>query len=122
MYSCVFPNRKFLSFFLNQLCLIISFCFLSVFRLQVEINKKEVNELKCLERKLQKQSELIKGALNELGCEEVPPGCDLSIDNQNFSNSSEQVNLINVSFLYSLTYLGLSILLFIYMYLYLKKK
>lgn len=39
-----------------------------------------------------KQTELIKSALNELGCEEVPSGCDLSIDNQTFiSNSSEQV-------------------------------
>lgn len=42
-----------------------------------------------------KQSELIKSALNELGCEEVPSGCDLSIDNQTFiSNSSEQVNAL----------------------------
>lgn len=68
----------------------------------MEVNKKEINELKCLERKLQRQSELIKGALNELGCEEVPPGCDLSIDNQNFiSNTSEQVNIkkTNDSFL-----------------------
>lgn len=39
-----------------------------------------------------KQTELIKSALNELGCEEVPSGCDLSIDSQTFiSNSSEQV-------------------------------
>ncbi|XP_017777355.1 PREDICTED: tyrosine-protein kinase Fer isoform X2 [Nicrophorus vespilloides] len=56
-----------------------------------ETNKKEVNELKCLERKMLKQTELIKCALNELGCEEVPSGLDLSIDNQTFiSNSSEQ--------------------------------
>lgn len=41
-----------------------------------------------------KQAELIKSALNELGCEEVPSGCDLSLDNQTFiSNSSEQVGL-----------------------------
>ncbi|XP_017777356.1 PREDICTED: tyrosine-protein kinase Fer isoform X3 [Nicrophorus vespilloides] len=59
-----------------------------------ETNKKEVNELKCLERKMLKQTELIKCALNELGCEEVPSGLDLSIDNQTFiSNSSEQVSL-----------------------------
>lgn len=43
-----------------------------------------------------KQTELIKSALNELGCEEVPSGCDLSIDNQTFiSNSSEQVTKLN---------------------------
>ncbi|KAK4881692.1 hypothetical protein RN001_005011 [Aquatica leii] len=59
-----------------------------------DTNKKELNELKCQERKMLKQTELIKSALNELGCEEVPSGCDLSIDNQPFiSNSSEQVAL-----------------------------
>ncbi|KAJ3640839.1 hypothetical protein Zmor_027376 [Zophobas morio] len=58
----------------------------------VDSTKKEINELKCQERKMLKQTELIKSALNELGCEEVPSGCDLSIDNQTFiSNSSEQV-------------------------------
>lgn len=58
-----------------------------------ETTKKEVNELKCHERKILKQTELIKSALNELGCEEVPSGCDLSIDSQTFiSNSSEQVD------------------------------
>lgn len=42
-----------------------------------------------------KQTELIKSALNELGCEEVPSGCDLSIDNQSFiTNSTEQVRQI----------------------------
>ncbi|XP_044263147.1 tyrosine-protein kinase Fer isoform X1 [Tribolium madens] len=57
-----------------------------------ETSKKELNELKCQERKMLKQTELIKSALNELGCEEVPSGCDLSIDNQTFiTNSSEQV-------------------------------
>lgn len=58
----------------------------------IDTSKKEINELKCQERKMLKQTELIKSALNELGCEEVPSGCDLSIDNQTFiSNSSEQV-------------------------------
>ncbi|CAH0559326.1 unnamed protein product [Brassicogethes aeneus] len=57
----------------------------------VDTSKKEINELKCQERKMLKQTELIKSALNELGCEEVPSGCDLSLDNQTFiSNSSEQ--------------------------------
>ncbi|GLV31114.1 FER tyrosine kinase [Carabus blaptoides fortunei] len=44
--------------------------------------KKELNELKCLERKMQRQVEMIKCALNELGCEEAPPGCDLTIEQQ----------------------------------------
>lgn len=66
----------------------------SFYRLNaVDTNRKELNELKCQERKMLKQTELIKSALNELGCEEVPSGCDISIDNQTFtiSNSSEQV-------------------------------
>ncbi|XP_018327552.1 tyrosine-protein kinase Fer isoform X2 [Agrilus planipennis] len=57
----------------------------------IETNKKEINELRCQERKMQRQTELIKSALNELGCEEVPSGCDLSIDNQSFiSNANDQ--------------------------------
>ncbi|XP_018327553.1 tyrosine-protein kinase Fer isoform X4 [Agrilus planipennis] len=60
----------------------------------IETNKKEINELRCQERKMQRQTELIKSALNELGCEEVPSGCDLSIDNQSFiSNANDQVAL-----------------------------
>ncbi|VEN38029.1 unnamed protein product [Callosobruchus maculatus] len=60
----------------------------------IDTSRKEVNELKCQERKMLKQTELIKSALNELGCEEAPAACDLSIDNQNFiSNASEQVSL-----------------------------
>ncbi|XP_049820478.1 tyrosine-protein kinase Fer isoform X2 [Aethina tumida] len=63
-------------------------------RLAVDTSKKEINELKCQERKMLRQTELIKSALNELGCEEVPSGCDLSIDNQPFiTNSSEQVSM-----------------------------
>ncbi|KAJ8956769.1 hypothetical protein NQ314_006643 [Rhamnusium bicolor] len=62
--------------------------------ISVDTSKKEINELKCQERKMLKQTELIKSALNELGCEEAPAACDLSIDNQTFiSNSSEQVRL-----------------------------
>ncbi|XP_018576399.1 tyrosine-protein kinase Fer isoform X2 [Anoplophora glabripennis] len=59
----------------------------------IDLSKKEINELKCQERKMQKQTDLIKSALNELGCEEAPAACDLSIDNQTFiSNSPEQVS------------------------------
>ncbi|XP_044761729.1 tyrosine-protein kinase Fer isoform X2 [Coccinella septempunctata] len=58
-------------------------------------SKKEIEELKCSERKMLKQTDLIKSALNELGCEEVPSGCDLSIDNPSFTNenTAEQVTL-----------------------------
>lgn len=66
-----------------------------IFRLSisVESSRKEVNELKCQERKMLKQTELIKAALNELGCEEVPSGCDISIDSQPafIDNSAESV-------------------------------
>ncbi|XP_044761728.1 tyrosine-protein kinase Fer isoform X1 [Coccinella septempunctata] len=51
-------------------------------------SKKEIEELKCSERKMLKQTDLIKSALNELGCEEVPSGCDLSIDNPSFTNEN----------------------------------
>ncbi|XP_065170799.1 tyrosine-protein kinase Fer isoform X1 [Atheta coriaria] len=61
----------------------------------LEVNRKELNELKCLERKMLKQTELIKSALNELGCEEVPSGLDISIDNTAgfISNPTEQMSL-----------------------------
>ncbi|CAH2006302.1 unnamed protein product, partial [Acanthoscelides obtectus] len=57
----------------------------------LDSSRKEVNELKCQERKMLKQTELIRGALNELGCEEAPAACDLSIDNHTFisNNASE---------------------------------
>ncbi|KAJ8915238.1 hypothetical protein NQ315_015461, partial [Exocentrus adspersus] len=59
--------------------------------ISIDTSKKEINELKCQERKMLKQTELIKSALNELGCEEAPAACDLSLDNQTFiSNSSDQ--------------------------------
>ncbi|CAG9765232.1 unnamed protein product [Ceutorhynchus assimilis] len=62
--------------------------------LNFEVSKKELNELKCQERKMLKQIELIKTALNELGCEEVPSGCDISIESQPafIENSTEQGN------------------------------
>ncbi|XP_063216953.1 tyrosine-protein kinase Fer isoform X2 [Bacillus rossius redtenbacheri] len=41
---------------------------------------KEVNELRCLERKLQHQIDVINCALKDVGCEELPLGCDLSIE------------------------------------------
>lgn len=40
----------------------------------------ELAELKCEEKKLSRQLDVIKKALTELGCEEIPPGCDLPMD------------------------------------------
>ncbi|KAK6617552.1 hypothetical protein RUM44_005140 [Polyplax serrata] len=47
-----------------------------------ELAKKrhELIEMRCDERKLTKQSEMIKFAINELGCEELPSGCELPIE------------------------------------------
>lgn len=60
-------------------------------QLQQEGTKKEINELKCQERNMTRQLELIKGALNELGCEEAPPGCDLAaIEQQQQTENNEQ--------------------------------
>ena len=42
--------------------------------------RRELIEMRCDERKLVRQFEIIKYALNELGCEELPSGCDLSIE------------------------------------------
>lgn len=43
-----------------------------------------MNALRCHERQMIKLAEIIKTALNEVGCEELPSGCDdLSVD-QNF--------------------------------------
>ncbi|XP_069675618.1 tyrosine-protein kinase Fer isoform X2 [Periplaneta americana] len=60
---------------------------------RLDPGKRELEELRCKERELQRQVEVIKSALNELGCEEVPSGCDLSIDSSfvdNHSNTEQQ--------------------------------
>lgn len=43
-------------------------------------HEREELRLRCQEKKLQKQVDVIRGALNELGCEELPSGCDLSVE------------------------------------------
>ena len=48
----------------------------------MDLLKKEVNELRCVEQKLGRQNELISGPLSDLGCE-VPTGCDLSSNSNN---------------------------------------
>ena len=42
--------------------------------------EREELRLRCQEKKLQRQAEVIRSALNELGCEELPSGCDLSVE------------------------------------------
>lgn len=57
---------------------------------------KDLNVLRCQEKQKQKLVDMIKCALNEVGCEELPSGCDdhLSLD-QNFLengfNNDQQV-------------------------------
>lgn len=42
---------------------------------------KELNALRCQERQLLKSADMIRTSLNEVGCEELPSGCDdLSVD------------------------------------------
>jgi len=43
-------------------------------------DNRDLNELKSECKRLSRQAEVIKGALSSLGCEDVPPGCDLSLD------------------------------------------
>lgn len=62
---------------------------------------KDINALRCQERQMLKLAEIIKTALNEVGCEELPSGCDdLSVE-QNFIESAvvtdQPVNIIKFS-------------------------
>ena len=57
----------------------------------MDLLKKEINELRCVEQKLSRQNELISGPLGDLGCELVPSGCDLS------SNSNNNLDIISNS-------------------------
>lgn len=58
-----------------------------------ELAKKrhELIEMRCDERKLTKQSEMIKFAINELGCEELPSGCELPIEGSLPLNQDDEV-------------------------------
>ena len=64
----------------------------------MDLLKKEVNELRCVEQKLSRQNELISGPLSDLGCE-VPTGCDVSNNSNNnldhHTNSNEAVEAIS---------------------------
>merc|ERR1719367_870748 len=47
----------------------------------MDLLKKEINELRCVEQKLTRQNELISGPLGDLGCE-LPTGHDLDAQSQ----------------------------------------
>ncbi|XP_017757150.1 PREDICTED: tyrosine-protein kinase Fer isoform X2 [Eufriesea mexicana] len=49
--------------------------------------EREELRLRCQEKKLQRQVDVIRAALNELGCEELPLGYDLSMESS-FADSS----------------------------------
>ncbi|XP_015113132.1 tyrosine-protein kinase Fer isoform X2 [Diachasma alloeum] len=51
--------------------------------------EREELRLRCQEKKISRQAEMIRGALNELGCEELPSGCDLSMEGS-FTEPSTQ--------------------------------
>lgn len=50
-------------------------------------NSKDLQTLRCQERQMLKLVEIIKTALNEIGCEELPSGCDDVIE-QTFIDSN----------------------------------
>ncbi|KAL1132442.1 hypothetical protein AAG570_010397 [Ranatra chinensis] len=56
-----------------------------------KMSEVELAELQCEEKKLAKQLEVIKKALTELGCEEVPSGCDIPIETNYDHNQDNQV-------------------------------
>jgi tyrosine-protein kinase Fer len=60
--------------------------------------EREELRVRCQERKLQRQAEVIRGALNELGCEELPSGCDLSMEGS-FTEPINKVNFISFHFI-----------------------
>lgn len=61
---------------------------------------KDLNALRCQEKQKQKLVDMIKCALNEVGCEELPSGCDdhLTLE-QNFIengyNNDQQVGFLS---------------------------
>lgn len=54
-------------------------------------HSKDLNTLRCQEQRLTKLADMIKNALNELGCEELPSGCDdLSVEQAFIDANVEQ--------------------------------
>lgn len=55
---------------------------------------KDLSALKCEERQKSKLIEIIRSALNEVSCEELPNGCDdlsVEIENNNLGNHEQMV-------------------------------
>lgn len=56
---------------------------------------KDLNALRCQEKQKQKLLDMIKFALNEVGCEELPPGDDLpnflGFEHGGYNNDNHQV-------------------------------
>lgn len=67
LYHCYFKEFLYLT------------CFIRISALDYS-NEREELRLRCQEKKLQRQVDVIRAALNELGCEELPSGCDLSME------------------------------------------
>ncbi|XP_054726150.1 tyrosine-protein kinase Fer isoform X6 [Anastrepha obliqua] len=57
---------------------------------------KDLNALRCQEKQKQKLVDMIKCALNEIGCEELPSGCDDHLEQnfiENSFNNDQQMSL-----------------------------
>lgn len=67
------------------------FEFLNFKSLHYFSHSKDLNTLRCQEQRLTKLADMIKNALNELGCEELPSGCDdLSVEQAFIDANVEQ--------------------------------
>lgn len=54
-----------------------------------------VHELRSKERKLNRQIEVIRNALTEIGCEELPSGCDIPSLENSFEHGDDTPVSIN---------------------------
>ncbi|KAJ8675221.1 hypothetical protein QAD02_011007 [Eretmocerus hayati] len=61
--------------------------------------EREELRLRCQEKKLQRQAEVIRGALNELGCEELPSGCDLSMEGSFTEPTNKRSSIMDIGLL-----------------------
>ncbi|CRL07875.1 CLUMA_CG020915, isoform B [Clunio marinus] len=63
---------------------------------------KELSSLKCEERQKNKLVEIIRSALNEVSCEELPSGCDdlsVEMENNNLVSSEQMTHTTHMSML-----------------------
>lgn len=68
---------------------------------------KDLNALRCQERQMLKLAEIIKTALNEVGCEELPSGCDdLSVDQAFIENNVSPDQPVSGNLVFLSQYLG----------------